>query len=64
MKSLPSNWAVRKGGVLQGPRWWRILENGTVLDARPTAASACRRAHQIIKDRRRAHIRSLAGVYR
>lgn len=62
MKSLPSNWAVRPGGF-RG-REWRILENGTVLDARPSAASACRRAHEIIANRRRAHIRSLAGVYR
>ena len=63
MKSLPSNWKVRKGGLCK-PKWWQILENGTVLDARPSAASACIRAHGILKDRRLAHLRSLAGVYR
>jgi hypothetical protein len=62
MKSLPSGWAVRKGGF--PTRRWRILENGIVLDARDSAVSACRRAHEIIKNREAARIRSLAGVYR
>ena len=64
MKRLPSNWAVCKGGFNAFGREWRILENGIVLDARPTAASACRRAHQIIENRRKRRIWALAGVYR
>jgi len=63
MKRLPGNWAVRKGGLCK-PRWWQVIENGTVLDARPSAASACRRAHAIIEERRKRRIWALAGVYR